>query len=451
MRVLLAVLLVVPCLGDLLAGVRARMGSMFSSTPTMVPASSSSLVAKDYADNVMNTYGRYPMTIKNGRGSRLWDTEGKEYLDCAAGIATCCLGHAHPAMVQAVSAQMQRVHHCSNLYFIPEQGALARWLVQGSCMDKTFFCNSGAEANEAAIKLARKHAHTKRGIEVPVVITALQSFHGRTVTTITATGQPKYQKDFGPLTPGFEYCEYNDVASLRDVVAAVQSSGGGRGLAAILMEPLQGEGGIRPGTQAFFEEVRKICDETGALMMVDEVQTGVGRTGKMWGYQNFPGVEPDVLTSAKALGGGVPIGAMLCKESCNVFGPGDHASTYGGNPLACAAGLAVANTFEKEGIIAKVQARGDQLRGLAREMQARHPSVIKDVRGWGLISGMELTEECGFGAAEVAKALLQEGVLVVPAGPKVLRFVPPLVITEQEVALAMRKTESAIEGLLQKK
>lgn len=451
MRVLLAVLLVVPCLGDLLAGVRARMGSMFSSATTMVPASSSSLVAKDYADNVMNTYGRYPMTIKNGRGSRLWDTEGKEYLDCAAGIATCCLGHAHPALVRAVSEQMQRVHHCSNLYFIPEQGALARWLVQGSCMDKTFFCNSGAEANEAAIKLARKHAHTTRGIEVPVVITALQSFHGRTVTTITATGQAKYQKDFGPLTPGFEYCEYNNVESLREVVAAVQRSGGGRGLAAILMEPLQGEGGIRPGTQAFFEEVRKICDETGALMMVDEVQTGVGRTGKMWGYQNFPGVEPDVLTSAKALGGGVPIGAMLCKESCNIFGPGDHASTYGGNPLACAAGLAVANTFEKEGIISKVQARGDQLRALAREMQGRHPTVIKDVRGWGLISGMELTEECGFGAAEVAKALLQAGVLVVPAGPKVLRYVPPLVITEQEVALAMRKTESAIQGLLQKK
>ena len=193
-----------------------------------------------------------------------------------------------------------------------------------------------------------------------MIITAINSFHGRTLTTITATGQPKYQKDFGPLTPGFEYVEYNDLASLKEKVKAIQSAGGGQGVAAIFMEALQGEGGIKPGDVDFFKGVRQLCDETGALMMIDEVQTGMGRTGKMWGYQNLA-VEHDVFTSAKALGGGVPIGAMMCKEKFNVFGPGDHASTYGGNPLACAAGLAVANTFEKENILANVVARGAQV------------------------------------------------------------------------------------------
>ena len=198
------------------------------------------------------------------------------------------------------------------------------------------------------------------------------------------------------------------------------------------------------------QDVRNLCTESGALMMVDEVQTGIGRTGKMWGYQNFAGIEPDVISEAKGLGGRLPMGPRLCKGPGNVFGPGDHASTCGGNPLACAAGLAVANTFEREGILGKVEARGEQMRSLAREMQARYPSIIRDVRGWGLINGMELTEECGFGAAEVAKALLATGVLVVPAGPKVIRFVPPLVITEKEVNKAMQQVEKAIKGLLPK-
>ena len=316
----------------------------------------------DYSENVMNTYGRYPMTISHGKGCMLYDTDGKEYLDMAAGIATCCLGHSHPALKKAVSDQMDKVHHCSNLYFIPEQAALAKWLVSNSCADKAFFCNSGAEANEAAIKLARKYAHTKLNIEFPVIITAVNSFHGRTLTAITATGQPKYQKDFGPLTPGFEYVDYNNLEQLREKVKAVQAAGNGHGLAAIMMESLQGEGGIRPGDAAFFKGIREICDSTGALMIIDEVQTGMGRTGKMWGYQNLGGIEPDCFTSAKALGGGVPIGAMLCKEKFNVFGPGDHASTYGGNPLACAAGVAVAQTFEKENILANVIARGAQVR-----------------------------------------------------------------------------------------
>lgn len=408
---------------------------------------SASTTAADYADNVMTTYGRYPMTISHGKGCKLYDTEGKEYLDFAAGIATCCLGHAHPALKKAVSEQMDRVHHCSNLYFIPEQGQLAKWLVQNSCADKAFFCNSGAEANEAAIKLARKYAHTKLNIDFPVIITAVNSFHGRTLTAITATGQPKYQKDFGPLTPGFEYVDYNDLKQLEEKVKSIQSAGSGHGLAAIMMEALQGEGGIRPGDLAFFKGIREICDRTGALMIVDEVQTGMGRTGKMWGYQNLPGVEPDVFTSAKALGGGVPIGAMLCKDKCNVFGPGDHASTYGGNPLACAAGVAVAETFEKEGVLANVLARGEQLRSLAKELQQRKPEFISDVRGWGLIVGIEIAESCPAVAADVAKALLAAGVLVVPAGPKVVRFVPPLIVSEEEVRQAFVKFEEALVAL----
>ena len=210
---------------------------------------------EDYNNNVMNTYGRYPLTISHGKGVKIYDTSGNEYLDFAAGIATCCLGHSHPALKDAINGQMDRIHHCSNLYYIPEQGKLAKWLVSNSCTNKVFFCNSGAEANEAAIKLARKHAHTKLNIDFPVIITAHNSFHGRTLTAITATGQPKYQKDFGPLTPGFEYVEYNNVQDLRNKVSEIKTTGGGRGLAAILMEPLQGEGGIKPGDKAFFAAV----------------------------------------------------------------------------------------------------------------------------------------------------------------------------------------------------
>ena len=387
-------------------------------------------------DVVMKTYGRFSLVVSHGKGCHLWDTDGKKYLDFAAGISTCCLGHADARLVKAVTEQMQRVHHVSNLYYIPEQGELARYLVDSSCADRAFFCNSGAEANEAAIKLARKHGHTKLGTNFPVIITALSSFHGRTLTAITATGQPKYQENFGPLTPGFEYVEYNDVEGLRALVAEINARDGQQ-VAGILLEPLQGEGGIRPATSEFFAAARALCDQTGALLMADEVQTGMGRSGKMWGYMHH-GVEVDVLTTAKALGGGVPIGAMLCKESANVFAPGDHASTYGGNPLACAAGNAVMRAFSEDGLLANVNERGAQLRA-GLEALASSTGVVKEVRGWGLILGMELTEECGFLAGDVVARLTEAGMLTVPAGLRVVRFVPPLVVTEQEVdeALAM--------------
>jgi acetylornithine aminotransferase len=406
-------------------------------------------VKADFAANVMTTYGRYPLVITHGSGTSLFDENGKEYIDFAAGIATCALGHANPKLVNAITEQMGKIHHCSNLYYIPEQGRLAKWIVDNSCADKVFFCNSGAESNEAAIKLARKYAHTKLGLTSPVIITALSSFHGRTLAAITATGQPKYQANFGPLPQGFEYVTYNDVEGLKALVQEIQARGNGEGVAAIMMESLQGEGGIRPGEPEFFREIRRICDETGALMICDEVQTGVGRTGKMWGYENLGGTQPDVFTSAKALGGGVPLGAMACRDFCDVFAPGDHASTYGGNPLACAAGLAIADAFDSDGLLRHAQERGEQLGQLIAGLKAKYPTLVADVRGWGLMRGLELTEECGLTAASVTQELMDNGLLVVPAGPRVVRFVPPLVVSAEVMADAVARLDAALVKLAQ--
>jgi acetylornithine/N-succinyldiaminopimelate aminotransferase len=338
---------------------------------------------------------------------------------------------------------MKEVHHVSNLYLIPAQAALADWLCTNSIAEKAFFCNSGAEANEAAIKCARRHAYN-RGITKPVIITAEQSFHGRTLGGLSATGQPKYHKGFGydgKMIPGFKYIKYNDVESLKSAVKEVQENG--EGLAAIMMEALQGEGGILPGDADFFTTVRQICDETGALMICDEVQVGMGRSGKLWGYENLP-VTPDIFTSAKALGGGVPIGAMLAgPAAANVFGPGDHASTYGGNPLACAAGLAVANYMCDNNILANVNARGAQLKTLLTAIQEKYPTVLGPHRGWGLMQGIEVIHP-EIVPGQIVKAAMEEGLLLVGAGSNVVRFVPPLIITEAELASAMTKFEAAV-------
>ncbi|MEB3293777.1 MAG: aspartate aminotransferase family protein [Synechococcales bacterium] len=378
----------------------------------------------------MSTYGRFPLTLMRGEGCRVWDDRGRCYLDFVAGIATCTLGHAHPAMVQAVMQQMQTLHHVSNLYYIPQQSDLAKWLVTHSCADRAFFCNSGAEANEGAIKLARKYAHTQRGIENPVILTAHASFHGRTLATITATGQPKYQKNFDPLVPGFVYVPYNDIASLEATIAQLDRDR--PQVAAILLEPLQGEGGVNPGDRAYFQRIRQICDETGILLILDEVQVGMGRTGTLWGYEQL-GIEPDIFTSAKGLGGGVPIGALLCKSSCDVFVPGDHASTFGGNPFACAVAIAVCQTLEQENLLDNVQQRGEQLRAGLLQLAQKYPKLITQVRGWGLINGMELAEDQPLTSVELVKAGMAAGVLLVPAGPKVVRFVPPLVVSAAEI------------------
>jgi acetylornithine/N-succinyldiaminopimelate aminotransferase len=405
------------------------------------PVISNAFTPESFDNSVMTTYGRFPLALERGEGCRVWDTEGRDYLDFVAGIATCTLGHAHPALVEAVTRQIQTLHHVSNLYYIPVQGELAKWLIEHSCADRVFFCNSGAEANEGAIKLARKYAHTVLGIHNPIILTAHASFHGRTLATITATGQPKYQQNFDPLMPGFEYVPYNDVQAVEEAIARLDASE--RQVAAILLEPLQGEGGVRPGEVEYFQKIRQICDEKGILLILDEVQVGVGRTGKWWGYENL-GIEPDIFTSAKGLGGGIPIGATLCKQFCNVFQPGDHASTFGGNPFACAVALAVCQTLEKENVLQNVQERGDQLREGLKAIASKYPQLITEVRGWGLINGMELKADISLTSADVVKAAMAEGLLLVPAGPKVLRFVPPLIVSAEEVDQALQILERAI-------
>lgn len=427
-----------------------------SVTTNLIPPSKldSSSTSNLFETRVQKTYGRYPITFTSGSGCVLTDETGKEYLDFVSGIATCALGHNNEALTSAISKQMTQLHHVSNLYYTPQQGQLANWLCSNSCADKAFFCNSGAESNEAAIKLARRHA-SNRGITDPVIITAEQSFHGRTLATVTATAQPKYHKGFtygGEMVRGFKYTPYNNVEKLQALVEEINQTpeedakeGRKRGLAAIMLEPLQGEGGIRPGTVEFFAAARKLCDENGALLICDEVQVGMGRSGSLWGHEQL-GVVPDVFTSAKALGGGVPIGAMMARgEAAEVFGPGDHASTYGGNPLACAAGLAVAEYLSEHNVLANVQARGEQLAAGLEDITSRYPSVLGETRGWGLLRGVEIKADAGCTAAELVGDAMKEGLLLVAAGPSVVRFVPPLIVNEAEITDALGRFEKAIE------
>ncbi len=412
--------------------------------PPATAAADTSTTIERFDAHVMNTYGRFPIAIARGEGCRLWDTDGREYLDFVAGIATCTLGHAHPALIEAVTAQIKTLHHVSNLYYIPEQGELAEWIVSHSCADRVFFCNSGAEANEAAIKLARKYAHEVQEIDQPVILSANASFHGRTLATVTATGQPKYHKGFKPLPSGFEYIPYNDIDALEAAVSDIDE--GNRRVSAIILEPLQGEGGVNPGDLDYFLRVRKICDETGILLILDEVQVGMGRTGKLWGYENL-GIEPDIFTSAKGLAGGIPIGAMACKEACAVFQPGNHASTFGGNPFACASALAVARTIEREELLQNALARGEQLRKHLRSLVKQYPALFVEARGWGLMNGLALQPEIDLASIEIVKAALERGLLIVPAGPKVLRFVPPLIVTADEVDQAADLLAEAIAAI----
>ncbi len=395
----------------------------------------------DFDRYVMNTYARFPIALERGDGCMVWDSTGKEYLDFVAGIATCTLGHAHPAMIEAITTQIQKLHHASNLYYLKPQGDLAKWLVQNSCADKAFFCNSGAEANEAAIKLARKYAHTKLGISDPVILTATASFHGRTLATITATGQPKYQQNFSPLVPGFDYVPYNDFAALEVALAKYK----GR-VAAIMLEALQGEGGVCPGDQGYFQKIREICDQNQILLILDEVQVGMGRSGKLWGYENL-GIQPDIFTTAKGLGGGIPIGAMLCKSSCDAFVPGDHASTFGGNPLACAVALSVCQTINDENLINNARERGHQLKQGLEVIAQKFPNQIETVRGWGLIMGLVIKKTATLTARDVVQGAIEKGLLLVPAGEKVVRFVPPLIVSAAEIDRAVEVIHAIIEAV----
>ena len=397
------------------------------SSSLQAPVASVPSVPERFSQHVMSTYGRFPLTLVRGQGCRVWDDVDREYLDFVAGIATCTLGHAHPVFVEAVTQQVQTLHHVSNLYYNQPQADLAQWLTQKSSADKVFFCNSGAEANEAALKLARKYAHTQRGITDPVVLTAHASFHGRTLATITATGQPKYQKNFAPLVPGFDYIPYNDIPGTEVVLQQYQ----GR-ICAILLEPIQGEGGVMPGDPAYFQWLRQVCTEQGILLILDEVQAGMGRTGMLWGHCNL-GIEPDIFTLAKGLAGGIPIGALLSKEFCAIFEPGDHASTFGGNPLACGVGAAVCRTLMSEHLVWNASILGGYLRQGLVQLMEQFPSLLSGVRGWGLIQGL-LTQ---IPAKDVITAAMDRGLLLVPAGSQVVRFVPPLIVTQAEVDQAL--------------
>ncbi len=408
----------------------------------MKPANTAS--AANSGSAVMDTYARFPLELVRGRGVWVWDSQGKRYLDCVAGIAVCTLGHSSRPMKRALSRQLGRLQHVSNLYRIPEQEDLAAWITAHSCTDRVFFCNSGAEANEAAIKLARKHGHQVRGISEPLILTAQASFHGRTLAAVTATGQPKYHQGFEPMVQGFRYFPYNDIDAFETLLASCEALG--PRVAAVLLEPLQGEGGVNPGDPAVFRRIRELCDSHNILLIFDEVQVGVGRTGKLWGYEQL-GVEPDAITLAKGLGGGIPIGALAVKAAVDHFRPGEHASTFGGNPLACRAGLTVAAQLERQGLVAHAAAMGIELQALLAELAARHPKQLEGVRGWGLLQGLVLRSD-GPSAPELVRAAMEEGLLLVSAGPQVVRFVPPLVIRARHLRRAVALLEKALKRLL---
>ena len=388
----------------------------------------------------MDTYSRFPLTLVRGKGLWVWDDEGRRYLDCVAGIAVCTLGHSDRVLRRNLCHQLGTLQHVSNLYRIPEQEALARAICERSCADKVFFCNSGAEANEAAIKLARKHGHVVRGIERPVILTAEASFHGRTLAAVTATGQPKYHQNFEPMVEGFRYFPYNDTAAFEALLAECEAEG--PRVAAVLLEPLQGEGGVNPGDPAFFQRVRQLCDERSILLILDEVQVGVGRSGRWWGHE-WLGIEPDAFTLAKGLGGGIPIGALAVKASADLLRAGEHASTFGGNPFACRAGLTVIQEIERRDLLTHVEAMASRLREQLEALVQRHPTLLERQRGWGLLQGLVLREEAP-SAPDLVKAAMAEGLLLVPAGPRVVRFVPPLVIRPRHIRKAIKRLERAL-------
>jgi acetylornithine aminotransferase len=388
----------------------------------------------------MDTYSRFPLTLVRGKGLWVWDDEGRRYLDCVAGIAVCTLGHSDRVLRRNLCHQLGTLQHVSNLYRIPEQEALARAICERSCADKVFFCNSGAEANEAAIKLARKHGHVVRGIERPVILTAEASFHGRTLAAVSATGQPKYHQNFEPMVEGFRYFPYNDTAAFEALLAECEAEG--PRVAAVLLEPLQGEGGVNPGDPAFFQRVRQLCDERSILLILDEVQVGVGRSGRWWGHERL-GIEPDAFTLAKGLGGGIPIGALAVKASADLLRAGEHASTFGGNPFACRAGLTVIQEIERRDLLTHVEAMATRLREQLEALVARHPTLLERQRGWGLLQGLVLREEAP-SAPDLVKAAMAEGLLLVPAGPRVVRFVPPLVIRPRHIRKAIKRLERAL-------
>jgi acetylornithine aminotransferase len=373
------------------------------------------------ADQVMAaTYQRFPVVFEKGRGCALWDTEGRSYTDFVAGIAVCNLGHAHPRVSAAISRQAETLLHVSNLYYTRPQIDLAAWLVENSFADRVFFGNSGAEANEAAIKLARRY-FKDRGEENRFRIVSMErSFHGRTLATLSATGQEKVRKGFDPVLDGFDFVPFNDAAALRAQI--------GPATCAVMLEPIQGEGGVRCPDAEYLRTVRKICDETETLLIFDEIQTGMGRTGALFAHQHF-GIEPDIMTLAKALANGLPIGAMLARETiAAAFGPGSHASTFGGTPIVTTAALEVCKILVEEQVIENGKAAGLYFKEKLLDLKDRH-AIIEDVRGLGLLLGMKLKID----GAPLVKQCMQNGFLINCIQDRILRFIPPLIISEEEI------------------
>lgn len=379
--------------------------------------------------NLMNTYGERTLTLVKGAGSRVWDDAGNSYIDAISGIAVCGLGHAHAAVARAISEQAGELLHVSNLYNIPPQRELGEKLCRASGMDKVFFSNSGAEANEAALKIARKYGNDK-GISNPTVIVMNGSFHGRTLATLSATGNTNVQKGFEPLVPGFIRAPYNDLAAIRKLAEQHDN------IVALLVEPVQGEGGVRVPDADYLPGLRALCDQHDWLLMLDEIQTGNGRTGTYFAYQHYHFL-PDVVTTAKGLGNGVPIGACLAQgKAATVLGPGNHGSTFGGNPLACRAGVAVVDTLTQGELMQSISARGQQILSAFQDKLAGHP-MVKEIRGQGLMIGIELNAPC----AELVAAARSKGLLINVTAGSTIRLLPTFILTDEE-------TNTLIEGVV---
>ena len=382
--------------------------------------------------HIMPTYSRLPVTFERGEGAWLLDENNNRYLDALSGIAVCSLGHAHPAVHKAICAQSEKLLHTSNIYKIAAQERLADKLIEKSGMDNVFFCNSGAEANEAAIKLARKYGH-ERGIENPAIIVMEKSFHGRTLATLSATGNSKIQQGFAPLVEGFVRVPYNDINAIRQ--ALVQN----KNIVAVLVEPIQGEGGVNIPATDYLNRIRSLCDQHELLMMLDEIQTGIGRTGKFLAFQHN-NIIPDVCTLAKALGNGVPIGACLARgTAAKLLTAGNHGSTFGGNPLACSAALAVLATLDEENLIEQAQQKGEAIcAGFIEHLQGNKHVV--DIRHKGLMIGIELDSPC----TELVKSALQQHLLINVTNETTIRLLPPLIIDEQQIKLLVETLSTII-------
>lgn len=389
------------------------------------------------SSHIMPTYGRLAVSFNRGEGVWLWDEENRRYLDALSGIAVCNLGHAHPEVHKAICRQSETLIHTSNLYGIGVQERLADGLCEKSGMDNVFFGNSGAEANEAAIKIARAYGHDQ-GIEKPVIIAMQQSFHGRTLATLSATGNPKVQNGFAPLVEGFVHVPFDDIAAIEKAIADND------GCVAVLVEPVQGEGGVHIPADNYLNKVRALCDEHNLLMMVDEIQTGIGRTGKFLGYQHN-GILPDVCTLAKALGNGVPIGACLAHgKAAQVLKAGMHGSTFGGNLLACSAALAVLETLERDDIIASVHTKGEKITSLLKDSLQSFPEV-SNIRHKGLMIGIDLASPC----MELVGKAFGQGLLINVTNEKTIRLLPPLIIDEEQIELLAATLSDLIKEHLQ--